>query len=161
MHNVHISYGLPHSGELSMHYGSCEAQSANDCHHELGSTYVGSHVLAKRHSAHLDQRPTRFVWLPPSDAVSGGCLHAFSQGALVGRSSPVTIARRNQRRSTAAADIMDAEGPWFDGVSYLREKEPDEVFVASQKSKNVGIIGGGMSGLMTAHLLDSVDMHDW
>ncbi|KAK5132230.1 hypothetical protein LTR08_009290 [Meristemomyces frigidus] len=56
---------------------------------------------------------------------------------------------------------MDAEGPWFDGVVYLKEKEPDEVFVASAKSKTIGILGGGMSGLMTAHLLDSVGFHDW
>ena len=56
---------------------------------------------------------------------------------------------------------MDAEGPWFDGVVYLKEKEPDEVFVAAAKSKSIGILGGGMSGLMTAHLLDSVGFHDW
>lgn len=56
---------------------------------------------------------------------------------------------------------MDAEGPWFDGVAYLKEKEPDDTFVASAKSKTIGIIGGGMSGLMTAHLLDSVGFHNW
>lgn len=56
---------------------------------------------------------------------------------------------------------MEAEGPWFDGVTYLTEKEPDDVFVASAKSRKIGIIGGGMSGLMTAHLLDSVGFHDW
>lgn len=56
---------------------------------------------------------------------------------------------------------MDAEGPWFDGVAYLQEKEPDEVFVAAAKSKTVGILGGGMSGLMTSHLLESVGFHDW
>lgn len=56
---------------------------------------------------------------------------------------------------------MDAEGPWFDGVEYLREKEPSEAFVTSQKSETIGIVGGGMSGLMTAHLLDSVGFHDW
>lgn len=56
---------------------------------------------------------------------------------------------------------MDAEGPWFDGVAYLQEKEPDSIFVAAAKSRTVGIIGGGMSGLMTAHLLDSVGFHNW
>ena len=73
----------------------------------------------------------------------------------------MTIQRRRERRWTAAADIMEAEGPWFDGVSYLKEKEPDNVFVSKAKSQTIGIIGGGMSGLMTAHLLDSVGFHDW
>ncbi|RMX89676.1 hypothetical protein D0869_00700 [Hortaea werneckii] len=161
LQNVHVTYTSPLDGELSMHYGSCDAISPSDCHHALGTTHVGEHELAKRHAAYPSQRPSRFVWLPPHDAVSGGCLHAFSDGMLMGRSAPVTIAKRQQRRWTAAADIMDAEGPWFDGVRYLQEKEPNEVFVASQKSKTIGIIGGGMSGLMTAHLLDSVGFHDW
>ncbi|KAI6829211.1 L-amino acid oxidase-like protein LaoA [Hortaea werneckii] len=56
---------------------------------------------------------------------------------------------------------MDAQGPWFDGVAYLQEKQPDEIFVAKAKSQKIGILGGGMSGLMTAHLLDSVGFHDW
>jgi monoamine oxidase len=60
-----------------------------------------------------------------------------------------------------AADIMDAMGPWFDGVAYLQEKQPEDIFVASVKSKKFGIIGGGMSGLMTSHLLDSVGIHGW
>lgn len=161
MHNVHITFNAPLDGELSIHYGSCEAASAEDLHHTLGRTHIGNHHLARRHAAHPSQRPTKFVWLPGPDAPTLGCLHAFSGPTLVGRSSPVTINRRKERRWTAAADIMDAEGPWFDGVAYLREKEPDDVFVAAAKSKTIGIIGGGMSGLMTAHLLDSVGFHDW
>lgn len=161
MHNIHIEYSAPLDGELSLHYGSCNVQSASDCHHTLGKTFVGNHDLAKRHSTHDSQRPTKFVWLPPHDAPDSGCLHAFSGETIVGRSTPVTMARRKQRRSTTAADIMDAEGPWFDGVAYLQEKEPDEAFVSAAKSKTVGILGGGMSGLMTAHLLDSVGMKDW
>jgi hypothetical protein len=77
-------------------------------------------------------------------------LHAFSQGDLVGTSEPVNIVRRKMRRGKSFADVADPEGPWFDGVEYLRQKEPDEVFVAQAKSKKIGIIGGGMSGLMTA-----------
>jgi hypothetical protein len=161
MHNVHIEYATPLDGELSLHYGSCDVQSSNDCHHTLGKTFVGSHDLAKRHAAHESQRPTKFVWLPPHDAPDSGCLHAFSGEDLVGRSAPVSMTRRKQRRSVAAADIMDAEGPWFDGVAYLQEKEPEESFVAATKSKTFGILGGGMSGLMTAHLLDSVGIKDW
>ena len=161
MHNVHIEYAAPLDGELSLHYGSCNVQSSSDCHHTLGKTYVGNHELAKRHSTHESQRPTKFVWLPPHDAPSIGCLHAFSGETLVGRSSPISMARRKTRRSMAAADIMDSEGPWFDGVAYLQEKEPGEAFVSSAKSKTIGILGGGMSGLMTSHLLDSVGIKDW
>ena len=39
---------------------------------------------------------------------------------------------------------------WFDGVDYLQQKQPDGIFVASTKSKSFGILGGGISGLMTA-----------
>ncbi|KAF2162834.1 hypothetical protein M409DRAFT_68827 [Zasmidium cellare ATCC 36951] len=161
MHNVRITYNAPLDGELSLHYGDCEVASPDDCHHTLGKTHVGSHPLAKRHEAHEYRRPAKFVWLPPVDIASGGCLHAFSGDVLVGRSAPVAVAERKRKRWTAAADIMDAEGPWFDGVEYLQEKEPDEAFVAAAKSKTIGIVGGGMSGLMTAHLLDSVGFHDW
>ncbi|KAK3051840.1 hypothetical protein LTR09_007140 [Extremus antarcticus] len=161
LHNIHISYNTPLDGELSIHYGPCDIEASTDCHHTLGRTHVGNHPLAKRHIAYTDQRPSRFVWLPPTDISSDGCLHAFSGDVVVGRSTPVTVKSRQQRRWTAAADIMDAEGPWFDGVAYLKEKEPDEVFVAKTKSQTIGILGGGMSGLMTAHLLDSVGFHDW
>ncbi|KAK5166985.1 uncharacterized protein LTR77_007714 [Saxophila tyrrhenica] len=161
LHNIQVSYNAPLNGELSIHYGSCDVVSSADCHHELGRTHVGNHPLAKRRAAHAESRPRRFVWLPPSDITTGGCLHAFSGETLVGRSAPVTVKSRKQRRWTAAADIMEAEGPWFDGVEYLKEKEPSDVFVAQTKAQTIGIIGGGMSGLMTSHLLDSVGFHDW
>ncbi|KAK3679916.1 hypothetical protein LTR78_000293 [Recurvomyces mirabilis] len=160
-HNVHLTYNAPLSGGLSLHYGGCDILASSDCHHTLGQTHIGDHPLAKRHVDHPEQRPRRFVWLPPSDVQSGGCLHAFSGGALVGRSNPVTIVRRNERRWIAASEVMDWQGPWFDGVEYLKEKEPEDVFVAKAKSQKIGIIGGGMSGLMTSHLLTSVGFHDW
>ncbi|KAK4623528.1 L-amino-acid oxidase [Fulvia fulva] len=146
---------------LSLHYGACEAARPDDCHHSLGSTFVGSHPLGKRHEAHPSQRPTKFVWLPPADITDGGCLQVYSGNVLVGRSEPVTVGGRKTKRWQAAAEIMDAEGPWFEGVEYLKAKKPGDVFVAAAKSKKIGIIGGGMSGLMTAHLLDSVGFYDW
>lgn len=161
MQTIRVVYNIPFDGELSIHYGSCEISTSDQCHHTLGSTFIGNHALAIRHMDHTFQRPERFVWLPPDDIASEGCLHAFSGSTLVGRSAPVTVRKRREKRWTAAADIMDAEGPWFDGVAYLKEKEPSEVFVAKAKSKSIGIIGGGMSGLMTSHLLDSVGFHDW
>ena len=161
LRNVHITYHYPLDGELSIHYGPCDAASREESHHILGRTHVGDHEFAKRHEAHPHQRPTRFVWLPHSNIIPGGCLHAFSGDVLVGRSTAVTIQRRRECRWTAAADIMEAEGPWFDSVTYLKEKEPDDVFVSGAKSQTIGIIGGGMSCLMTAHLLDSVGFYDW
>lgn len=101
MQNVHVTYNAPLDGELSLHYGSCEAATSDDCDHTLGKTFIGSHPLAKRHEFHADQRPTKFVWLPPVDVVSGGCLHAFSGQILVGRSAPVTVASRKQKRWVA------------------------------------------------------------
>lgn len=98
MKNIKINYNAPLDGDLSLHYGSCEAASPDDCHHTLGRTHVGSHPFAKRHIAHLDQRPTKFVWLPPSDITSGGCLHAFSDDVLVGRSAPISVMSRKSKR---------------------------------------------------------------
>lgn len=163
VHNIHISYEHKHDGEISMHYGSCLAAAATDCHHHVGSTHVGRHPLAGKHNRiSTDQRPVRYVWLPPQDTPDGGCLHAFSEGLLVGRSQPIRITRRKSRRQTIPiAEIADAEGPWFDGVEHLSAKEPGTAFVSQAKSKSIGILGGGMSGLMTSLLLESVGIHDW
>jgi hypothetical protein len=150
IHNVHIEYNGPIDGTLSIHFGSCGLPHHSKVHHRLGRAHVGSYPLAKRYAEWSDQRPTRFVWLPPADAPSGGCLHAYIEDELVGRSSPLTMTRRQTKRGTAFADVADAMGPWFDGVQYLSEKEPDEVFAAKTKSSKFGIIGGGMSGLMTS-----------
>ncbi|KAF2667825.1 hypothetical protein BT63DRAFT_441387 [Microthyrium microscopicum] len=109
-----------------------------------------------------------------------------AEQVLVGSSKPIDVKKRLEKRgrtrphktaakSTASgkanfktraygaefADITDSLGPWFDGVEYLSQKEPDDVFVAHVKEKRIGIVGGGMSGLMTAFLLDSIGMHNW
>lgn len=100
-------------------------------------------------------------------------------GALLGRSAPQElVARRGRRRGAeelhkrAAASTwrkkrdeedggssysipmteangIDAWGPWFDGVELLRSKNLSAVDVAAAKSKKIGIVGAGMSGLMT------------
>lgn len=162
-HNIHVTYLSPVDGELSLHYGGCEVIAASDCHHSIGSTHVGDHPLAKRHKdITADLRPTRFVWLPPKDLPTGQCLHAFSKGRLVGRSAPIEVTKKKSRRqSIPIADIADVEGPWFDGVAYLKAKEPGDAFVAQAKTKKVGILGGGAAGLMTSLLLDSVGIHKW
>jgi hypothetical protein len=150
MHNVHLQYINPVDGKLSIHHGNCNIKKEKHSHHCLGTTNIGTHPLAKRHLRWEDNRPTKFVWLPPPDIPDGGCLHAFLDGRLVGTSHPVIVVRRKRRRQKSFPDVADPEGPWFDGVQYLQQKEPDEVFVAREKGKKIGIIGGGMAGLMTA-----------
>jgi monoamine oxidase len=44
---------------------------------------------------------------------------------------------------------IDAWGPWFDGVELLKGANLSSVEVKEAKSKNVAIVGAGMSGLMT------------
>lgn len=39
---------------------------------------------------------------------------------------------------------------WFNGMAYLEQKEPDESFVAMAKNKSFGILGAGMSALMSS-----------
>lgn len=151
MANIHVVYNLPIDGELSIHYGDCSVpllHPKDRHHHKIGVTTIGSHPSADRHIEWKDKRPERFVWLVPEDAPDMNCLHAYSGDYLVGRSDPVTVTKRKARRSVAFADVVDAEGPWFDGVQYLKEKEPDSVFVAEAKSKKIGILGAGMSGLL-------------
>jgi len=136
--------------KLSIHHGNCNIKKEEHSHHCLGTTNIRTHPLSKRHLQWQDNRPTKFVWLPPSNIPDGGCLHAFLDGRLVGTSHPVIVVRRMRRRQKSFADVADPEGPWFDGVQYLQQMEPDKVFVAREKGKKIGIIGGGMAGLMTA-----------
>ena len=119
-------------------------------HYQVGETAVGNHPLAKRNSEWKDSRPERFVWLVPENAQDGGCLFAYSDSDLVGRSESVSVSKRRTRRGITLADVADAEGPWFDGVEYLQAKEPNSTFVSQAKEKTIGILGGGMSGLMSS-----------
>lgn len=48
---------------------------------------------------------------------------------------------------------FDALGAWFEGVRMLKQKEPAMVDVKAAKSKEIGIVGAGMSGLMTYLIL--------
>lgn len=149
IHNIHIAYNNPLDGELSFHYGECSSSGRK--HHHVGSTHIGKRAVAKRNLEWADSRPERFVWVVPSDAPDLGCLHAYLDGEeLVGVSASISVGERRSRRSIPIADYADAEGPWFDGVQYISEKEPDEVFVAKAKNSTIGILGGGMSGLMSA-----------
>ncbi|KAL4800847.1 hypothetical protein BDV19DRAFT_396314 [Aspergillus venezuelensis] len=154
LHNVHLTFrDSTFSGPLDIAYGDCETTTSDSAthHHSLGKLSV------KRHA-----HPERLVWVTPRDAPHNSCLHAFSGRKLVARSEPIAIAQPLQRREELhIADYADAMGPWFDGVAYMTNKEPGVAAVSKAKNSSVAIIGGGMSGLLTSHLLDSVGIHNW
>ncbi|PCD37162.1 hypothetical protein AU210_005666 [Fusarium oxysporum f. sp. radicis-cucumerinum] len=136
---------------------------AAEARQHVGSTHVGQHPLAKRHLDHQDKRPTRFVWLTP-EGISGGCLSAFLDGELIGQSDELDVVKRLARRTATKKSFADVAGDdslWFDGVAYLKQKQPDDVFVTATKNKSFGILGGGMSGLLSSLILDSVGIHNW
>ncbi len=152
VHNIHITYSNPLDGALSMHFGSCERSTLNlrRTHHQIGSTKIGAKAHTKRNLEWIDSRPEKFVWLVPASTPDLGCLHAYLDNEVVGVSRPINVKAKRARRGIPIADYVDAEGPWFDGVEYLKAKEPDSIFVAKAKGSKIGILGGGMSGLMSA-----------
>ena len=150
VHNVHIGYGDDDfEGEVRVVYGNCDMAGHDERHHEVGSHYI------KRTG-----RPERLIWIVPDNAEHGGCLHAYSGSALIGRSAPISV-KHQPRKREEISDVADALGPWFDGVAYMQSKQNNASFVTVAKSKKIAIIGGGMSGLLTSLLLDSVGIHDW
>jgi monoamine oxidase len=118
-------------------------------HHEIGSTFI-----------RREARPERFVWVVPEDAERNGCFHAYSGTTLVGRSEPISVHQPRRKREDLSK-IADASGPWFDGVAYMQAKQNNASFVTVAKSKKIAIVGGGMAGLLTSLLLDSVGIKDW
>ncbi|KAL2839359.1 flavin-containing amine oxidoreductase-domain containing protein [Aspergillus pseudoustus] len=153
LHNIHISFlDDTFEGNLHIVYGDCDTSSTRSHHHSLGT------LALKRDIA----RPERLIWVTPADAPHLHCLHAFSESVLVARSEPIAIsAPIDKRTGYAIADYADAMGPWFDGVAYMEGREPSPAVVSTAKDASIAIVGGGMAGLMTSLLLDSVGMHNW
>ena len=149
LHNIHVEISKDFEGHIQIVHGPCDMSRIEDRHHEIGSTVV-----------RRDARPDRFVWAIPEDPMHHGCLHGYSDGRLIGRSDPIAISEPLHKRQTIS-EVADVSGPWFDGVASMATKETTEVFSADAKSKSIAIVGGGMSGLLTSLLLDSVGMHNW
>jgi hypothetical protein len=151
--NVVVEYGGDVDGHLTLSYGACGDEVAvSETVHHIGSTHVGQHPLATRHLDHQDKRPTRFVWLTSED-ISGGCLSAFLDGELIGQSDELEIVKRlalRGEKKKSFADVAGDDSLWFDGVAYLKQKQPDDFFVTATKNKTFGILGGGMSGLLSS-----------
>lgn len=149
VHNIHVEISEGFEGHLRIVHGPCDMVDVESHHHEISSTFV-----------RRDKRPDRFIWTVPEDALHQGCLHGYSNGVLIGRSAPVHVAEPLRKRQTIS-EVADMSGPWFDGVEAMSAKETTEVFAAEAKSKSIAIVGGGMSGLMTSLLLESVGLHNW
>lgn len=150
VHNVHVGYGDgDFEGEVRLAYGDCGMKAHHERHHDVASHYINRST-----------RPERFVWIVPEDAFSGGCLHAYSGQELIGRSTPISVTHQPKKRREIS-EVADAMGPWFDGVAYMQSKQNNATYIAQAKSKQIAIVGGGMAGLLTSLLLDSVGVHDW
>lgn len=149
--NVHVDYDTPVEGSITFTYGLCDAGIEQDAHHVVARN---SHGL-----------PHRLIWVIPKDAQSGGCVSAWSEsGDLVGRSGPQRFhpsgLQRDVRKRDRPESIpmnedagIDVWGPWFDGVASLEGKNLSAVDVDVAKSKDIAIVGAGMSGLMTYLIL--------
>jgi hypothetical protein len=162
--NIHVKHASPITTDLVFTYGKCDSVSLDDAHH----------LIAKVHGDDITGDDTRLVWVVPDDVFSGGCVSAWEQKHIVGQSAPLSLAsiihaglsKRDMIPMTNDSGI-DAEGPWFNGVTLLKNKEIGAVDAKKAKSKcqynsglvnlsvfsdlnlAIGIIGAGISGLMT------------
>lgn len=149
--NIHVSFDIPVEDTVTYTYGSCDSARHHDAHHVIG------------HSTDSDD--LRLVWIHPEDISSHGCISAWdSLGSLVGRSEPQRVQRRNlKKRGPFSVQMnndtgIDTWGPWFDGVELLQSKNLSAVDVDASKSKEIAIVGAGMSGLMTYLVLHQAGM---
>ena len=141
--NVHL-YRVSHSVHpFTVSYGGC---------HSLSSQHETHHIV----STVTDQDSDRLVWILPDDIPTDGCLSAWSaQHELVGRSEPLKVhkhskawmrkrhlhqgSRLNKRDSIPMTNAsgIDAEGPWFDGVELLKNKEIGNASAKEAKAKSM------------------------
>ena len=143
-----------------MTFGACESSSPQDYSHQH---------IAYTSDSKACTGDNRLVWLVPRGAPSGGCLSAWevSSGRLLARSAGLDVGDRLERRKLARRITMtpeygiDGQGTWFDGVYKLGTGNLTEVQVSEAKKKRIGIVGAGISGLMTGLLLDSQNMTNW
>ncbi len=149
--NIHVSFDSTFKDAVTYTYGSCDHLSHLDAHHIIG------------HSTNSED--LRLVWVLPEDTWSHGCISAWdSQGSLVGRSEPQSLQRKDLKKRGAFSIQMyndtgiDTLGPWFNGVELLQSKNLSAVDVKCAKSKEIAIVGAGMSGLMTYLVLHQAGM---
>ena len=136
--NVHLSEVSPSVYPYTVTYGSCNSLEP---HHTISTVN--------------DPGTDRLLWTLPKDILPNGCLFAHSpQQRLIGRSEPLTINKRSpqwvrkRERDTlfkrsgipmTNASGIDAQGPWFNGVELLKEKEISAVNVKEAKAQSESI----------------------
>lgn len=153
--NVHISTLDAPAYPFTVSYGGCESStSKHEAHHTI-STVTGKDF-------------DRLVWILPEDIPTKGCLSAWSaRQELVGRSEPLEVnkdsrpwmkkreldqgTRLSKRASIPMTNAsgIDAQGPWFDGVEVLKEKEILSISVNEAKAKSM--FDGNSSNVRTQH----------
>ncbi|PYH47052.1 flavin monoamine oxidase family protein [Aspergillus saccharolyticus JOP 1030-1] len=139
------------AGKLHIIYGDCNLEEAADATHRVGSFDVQA-------GAH----PDRLVWIVPENAQESQCLLAFHGCAMVGRSPPISLDQASHNPQEESQFDKDSV-IWFDGVEYMRSQPHARAVVDSVAAKNssIGIVGAGIAGLLTSHLLSSVGVHNW
>lgn len=152
--NVHLSFDTPIDGLIKFTYGSCSSLGARDAYNVVG---------------HGSSSHDRLVWIIPEEVTSGGCISAWgSSGTLLGRSEKQHLDGLSRRRAISKRGTysvamtnetgIDPWGPWFDGVELLKGKNMSAIDVKKAKSKDIAIVGAGMSGLMTYLCLTQAGM---
>ncbi|CAI7623413.1 unnamed protein product [Penicillium pancosmium] len=143
----------------------------DSCHEPDGSNLeaiIGHYTIEQ-------QPPQRLAWAVPSNAQSENCIFVYGENQngeldqVIGKSKPVYLQRKVEKRSTAEMNLpllkdFDSLGTWFDGVSAIKQKTDSNGGVASgasSKNTSIAIVGGGISGLATALMLESVGLHNW
>ncbi|KAL2011694.1 hypothetical protein VTN00DRAFT_4412 [Thermoascus crustaceus] len=162
--NIYLDWYNKHEGPVKAVYASCDARDSSSQGQIIGSLSSLEHGL-----------PHRFAWAVPEDVQKDGCIFIYgsdgNSGAeqLLGRSNPAIVRPQVRKRSAAnesrpLLQDFDSLGAWFDGVAAIKDRVDYEGGVASsqwQKNASIAIVGGGISGLATALMLDSVGLHNW
>ena len=140
--NIHLSEVHRSLYPFTVTYGACHSSlSHRESHHNI---------------SHVSHGHDRLVWILPDDITTGGCLSAWSahDGLLIGRGEPLEVDKSSRQwakkrdldqgiRLSKRASIpmsnasgIDAQGPWFDGVEVLKDKEINAVNVKEAKAKS-------------------------
>lgn len=140
--NVHLSKADHSAYPFTVTYGACHSSASQpEAHHTISTVH--------------EQGTDRLVWILPEDITANGCLSAWSiRHELTGRSEPLMVNKYSRqwmkkreldqrtmlsKRASIPmnnASGIDAEGPWFDGVELLREKEIGSVNAQQAKAKS-------------------------
>ncbi|RAL09382.1 flavin monoamine oxidase family protein [Aspergillus homomorphus CBS 101889] len=149
--NIRLGFSQRFAGKLHVVYGDCSINLAVEA-----SQQVVSFLLPD------SDHPDRLVWVVPSDAQDSQCLQAFHGCTIVGRSPPIAI-EKAPHNPRAESQIDGDSVIWFDGVEYMRSQDSSKAVVNSvaAKDSSIAIVGAGIAGLMTSHLLSSIGIHNW